>query len=70
MIELSLCLAREHPAHFFICLCVVALAVVRMFRYVFLISRQILRTRNIGKHGWPVSPMNADGDVVHEDYDP
>ena len=69
MTELALSLSSYHPGYLVVCLCVVALAAVRMFRYVFLICRQVVRARNIGKHGCPTPPVNADGDVVHEDYD-
>jgi hypothetical protein len=69
MIELALSLSRYHPMYFVVCLCVVALTVMQVSRYVFLTCNRVIRARNISKHGWPTPPLDADGDVVHEDYD-
>lgn len=57
--------AGEHP--------VVAVLVVWAFCSVlkmpFWALNRYFRSRNIKHHGWPQSPMDADGDIVYPEKD-
>lgn len=60
-----LAFAGEHP----IVAVLIVWAICGLLRFItaqpFRIINRILRARNIREHGWPIAPVDADGDVVY-----
>jgi len=61
--------ASDNAVLFFFIFWIAAWAVTSPFRYAFHAYNRTLRSRNIAAHGWPVAPMDADGDVIYPDKD-
>lgn len=61
--------ANQNPGYAFLIVWVVAWACVQPFRLASASYARRLRSKNIAAHGWPVAPIDADGDVVYEKKD-
>ena len=61
--------AKTNPGTFFFIILVLAWAATRAFWYAWVAYNRTLRSRNIAAHGWPIPPIDADGDVVYRDQD-
>lgn len=57
--------ASAHYIVALLALWIVAWACVQPFRCAFRAYNRSVRGRNIAAHGWPVPPVDADGDIVY-----
>lgn len=57
--------ATEYPGHAFFIIALALYAATRPFRYAMIAYRRRLRHLDIQAHGWPMTPMDADGDIIH-----
>lgn len=57
--EFALRFVSEHPFITFVLIC----SVYYCFQAPWEIWKRNIRSRDIQKHGWPIAPMDSDGDI-------
>ena len=61
--------ATANPGYTFLIIWVIAWAFAQPFKYAYYAYRRRLRAQNIWRYGWPMVPMDADGDIVYPERD-
>lgn len=63
MTDFILEFTKQNP---FLSLCVLG-SIYYGWKYPWHVHKRAIRSRDIQKHGWPIAPMDADGDIVEGD---
>jgi len=61
--------ADHHSIDAVVLAAVACIGFIAPFRYGFRAYNRYLRSKNIAAHGWPVPPLDADGDVIYPSKD-
>jgi hypothetical protein len=62
-------LARESPIVVMVMFWVACWAAVQPFKFAYKAYKYRLRAKNIAQHGWPIPPLDADGELRYPDTD-